>query len=253
MLGGDEVIFTGTYKEFSLGIRFDLNEKKAEDVGGALAYLSSVIEPYAYKFSGIDTKKIEDFVKLDGKGVSAACSFLENKSTEWNKLVKETVKKPELKSAADSYLFNRLLSAANVKFKVSTATLEPEKEEIGKQIAFIGKYKDWVSIKKLSMEKVQDYEVSGILSGINFSVVNKAFDFSGMGKDDATVNNLTKGKKKSLGNALLVLKELEGKNPYIICKSLEAVGYRPYASSHMLTGAYPDIKPPKVKGRKPKG
>jgi hypothetical protein len=256
MEGNDELIFSGAYKDFSMGVRFDLSGKSPEDVAHALAYISSEIEPHAFRFSGIDMEMVEDFAKLDGKGLPAVCDFLENRSSEWNKLVKEKLGNPLLKSAATSYLLNRLLVKADVAFKVlHEPHIEPEKEEISDVVAFIGKYKSWIAIKKLGLEKVKDYEVSGILSGINFSVVNKAFDFSGIEKDDAAVKSAARGKRKSLGNVVQVLKAVEDKadNPYVVCKALEELGMRPYASPHMLTDAYPDIKPPKVRGRKPKG
>ena len=254
MVGTDEIIFSGAYKDFKLGVHYDLNGKKPEEIAEILGYLSSEIEPYAFKFSGVDIKKIEDFVKPNGKGISSVCEFLENNSTEWNRIVKNLDNK-KLKAVADSYMINRLLTNAGVDFKVSSQKVDGEKEEIDDQIAFIGKFEKWVSIKKLSTGGAKDYEVSGILAGINFSVVNKAFDFAGIDKDDAAVAAATKGKRKSLGNVVDALKSLGDKaeNPYVVCKVLEELGYRPYASSHMLTDAYPDIKPPKVKGRKPKG
>lgn len=253
MVGGDEIIFSGSYKDFRLGVRFELAGKKPEDVAHVLAHISSEIEPYAFRFSGIDTEKIDDFAK-PGKGVSSVSDFLEKNSSEWNKLLKESLSDMLLRPAAESYLFNRLLAKAGVSFKPPAEPLmKAKKEETGEQIAFIGKYGNWVSIKKLSLDKVKDYEVSGILSGINFSAVNKAFDFAGIEKDDAAVSAAAKGKRKSMGNVVLALRQLETDNPYVICKVLEQSGYRPYASPHMLMNAHSDIKPPKVKGRKPKG
>jgi len=252
MVGGDEIIFSGSYKDFSLGVRFELAGKKPEEVAHVLAYISSEIEPYAFRFSGIDMKRIDDFAK-PGKGISSVCDFLEKNSTEWNKLLKESLSDMLLRAAAESYLFNRLLAKADVNFKAPAEPLmKSEKEDTGDQIAFIGKYGSWISIKKLSLEKVEDYEISGILGGINFSAVNKAFEFAGL-KDDEAVSAATKGKRKSMGNAVMALRELESDNPYVICKVLEESGYRPYASPHMLMNAHPDIKPPKVRGRKPKG
>ncbi len=254
MFGGDEIIFSGSYKDLELGVRFDLNGKRQGDVAHILSYLSSEIEPYAFRFSGIDTKGIDGFAKIDGKGVAAVCSFLEDRSSEWNRWIKGRLENPKLMPAAESYLFNTLLRKAGVSFKIGSETsAKPEKEEISDVIAFVGKYKDWVAIKKLGLGKVKDYEVSGILGGINFTAVNKAFDFAGIEKDDALVQRLTKGKRKSYGNAALCLKELGSADAYVVCKALETLGFRPYASSHMLTDAYPDIKPPKQRGRKPKG
>jgi hypothetical protein len=259
MFGGDEVIFTGDYKGFKLGVAFDLKGKEPKDVAQVLAYISSKIEQPAYEFSGIDTKKIDGMAKVKGTGLSAIINFIENTSKLRDELGK-CVSNPKLICVAESYLFNRLLTQTGVQFKIlSTNAQKPSDEEIGDFIGFIGKYKDWVAIKKLGMEKVQDYEVSGILSGINHSIVNKAFEFAGVNKNDSLVSSVTSGKRKSYANLAAVLKELEPKLPngtdsaYVVCKVFETLNYKPYASPDMLTEAYPDIKPPKVKGRKPKG
>jgi hypothetical protein len=261
MEGGDEIILTGEYKDLKLGMKFDLSKAEPKDVASALAFISSNIEPHAYRLAGIDTKKIEELAKVQGKGLGAVASFLEsNPAGVIREGLAKAVSRPELLPAAESYLFKRLLEKAGVRFKVTAeGAMKPDSEKNGDFIGFIGKYREWISIKKLGLEKVQDYEVSGILAGINHTAVNKAFDFAGVKKDDAAVQAAVGGKRKSYGNAAACLKELGQKlsggpeDPYLVCKVLENLGYKPYASPDMLTEAYPDIKPPKVKGRKPKG
>src|SRR5208283_60494 len=171
----------------------------------------------------------------------------------------KTVPDPLLLPAAESCLLNALLVKAGVAFKPAISTaMKPAIEEPGDVIAFIGRYGQWVAIKKLGLENVRDYEVSGILAGVNHTIVNKAFDFSGMVKDDALVASVSAGKRRSLGNLGMCLRELEGKlrsddsDAYTVCKVFETLGYKPYASPEMLTNAHPDIKPPKQKGRKRK-
>lgn len=256
MIGGDEIIFTGAYKELKLGLRYDMSGKSEDEVAAVLTDISQRIEPYAFALSGIDTGAIDSFVDFHGKGLNAVCGYLNDRSSDWSRWIKENLAKKELMPVAESYLLNLILTRAGVAFKPDGGSaIKPEKEDINDVIAFIGRYKSWTAIKKLGLDKVKDYEVSGILSGINFTLVNKGFDFSGIGKDDDLVNKITMGKRKSYGNAASCLEEVasEGGGPYLVCKVLEALKLRPYASSHMLTDAYPDIKPPKVRGRKPKG
>lgn len=261
MSGMDEIIFTGEYKGFRLGIRFDLPDKEPAYVASALAYISAQIEPHAFGFSGIDTRKVSDFARPQGKGLGAVYGFLESTGPG---AIKEGLSKalpePALMSVAESYLFNRLLENAGVAFKVSAEpSIRPADEEIGDFIGFIGRYGSWMAIKKLGLGNVQDYEVSGILGSIDFTIVNKAFEFSGARGDDAVVEPIVRGKRKSFNNAAAALRELEKKltggpqDAYLVCKTLEALDLRPYASPQMLTNAHPDIKPPKVRGRKPKG
>jgi len=262
MIGSDEIIFSGAYKDFKLGAQFNLEGKQESEVAKVLGYISSAIEPYAFSFSGINTKMIDDFAKPAGKGISAVCSFLEsNPQAKIKESLGKALSDPKLLPAAESCFFNSMLTKAGVGFKIAAAEppFKASEEKPEDQIAFIGKYKSWIAIKKLGLDDAEEYEVSGILSGINYTIVNKAFDFAGVNKDDATVNSITKGKRKSYGNLLLCLRELESKltgstdDAYLVCRVMETLGYRPYASPEMLSAAHPDIKPPKVKGRKPKG
>jgi hypothetical protein len=252
MTGNDGIIFNGEYRDFKLGVRFDLGGKSADEVVYALGYIGSAIEPHAYRFSGIDTKKIDAFAQPEGKGLKAVCDFITGRPPKAiSAALAEALPKAELMPAAESYLLNRLLTKAGVRFTAqSAATLKPEEEEIGDHIAFIAKYKDWISIKKLGLEKVQDYEVSGILCGINNTLVSKGFDFAG-----AKAGTVAE-KRKTFGNLGAALSELAlsgREDAFVVAKAMEGIGYKPYASPEMLTAAYPDIKPPKVRGRKPKG
>ncbi|MEW6748718.1 MAG: DUF2666 family protein [Candidatus Micrarchaeota archaeon] len=254
----DEIIFTGQYKDFKLGIRFDLSGKSEKDVAAALAYVSEKVEPHAFRFSGIDTDAVDGFAKISGKGLAAVYDFLEaNKPGDIKDALGKALKDPKLMPAAESYLMNRLLAKAGIAFKAGSNDAKPVDEGVDDFIGFIGKYGKWIAIKKLGLENVKDYEVSGILSGVNHTAVNKGFDFAGVEKDDATVASVTKGMRKSFNNAAAMLKALEpkldGGKAYLVCKSLETLGYPPYATPGMLTDAYPDIKPPKTRGRKPKG
>lgn len=259
MIGGDEIIFSGGYKGFRLGVRYDISGKTPSEVAGVLHSISSQIEGQAYALSGIDTRKVDEIAIPDGKGIAAVYGFLEARSSEWNKTIKGSLKDPKLMTVANSYLMNRLLSAAGVPFKAAVGSgIEPQKEDIGDTIAFIGKCGKWIAVKKLGLENVKDYEVSGILSGINHTAVNKGFDFAGMCGGDDIIGEVTMRKRKSHSNMAQALRELEPKlggrnDPYLVCKTCEKIGFTPYASPGMLTDAYPDIKPPKVKGRKPKG
>jgi len=263
MEGKDEIIFTGAHKDFRLGISFDLNGASTQDVVYVLDYISSRIEPHAFSFSGIDMKKIEAFAKPTQKGLAGVCAFLDDTTPG---AIKEALMKalpqPELMPVAESYLVNQLLKKAGVAFTVpgNGSNLKPAEEKPGDVIAFMAKYKDWIAIKKLGSEEAKDYEVSGILAGINHTIVNKSFDFAGAKKDESLVSSAAGGKRKSYGNLSNALSEIESKlagsaadNAWVVARVCETLGYRPYASPQMLTEAYPDIKPPKTRGRKPKG
>ncbi len=263
-MGEDQIVFCGAYRDFSYGVKYDVTGAGQAEVARILTSISSKIEPASFRFAGINEKAIGEKVagKISGKGIPAVYGFLEsNPPKELKTALEKTIPDPLLMPAAETCLLNALLSAAGVGFKAAPEAPErkPSAEKPDDVIAFMGKYGQWVAIKKLGLDSVKDYEVSGILAGINHTLVNKAFDFSGAKKDDALVASVTAGRRKSFGNVGMCLRELEGKlsgdagDAYAVCKTLEALGYRPYASPGMLTDMYPDIKPPKQRGRKPKG
>jgi len=261
MDGNDEIIFSGEYKDFRFGARFALGGRTPDEAVSALCQINAAVEPHAFRFAGVDVKKV-DAIARTKQGLQGVCAFLrEMKPRALQAELAGTVPGKELLPAAESCLLNRLLANAGLSFMPkATATLKPEAEQPGDHIAFIAKYGNWVAIKKLGLEKVQDYEVSAVLAGINNTIVNKSFDFAGA-KDDATVQQALAGKgRRSYGNLRAALESLLPKftgttngDAYVLAKVMGGTGYKPYASPEMLTEAHPDIKPPKVKGRKPKG
>jgi len=261
--GEDEIIFVGKYKDFRLGVHFSMGGSNEKDAAYALGYINERIGEAAYRFSGINVARIKAYAKPEGTGLKAIISFLEkNPQSKIKDALLDGIEDKLLLPAAESYLFNQLLKNASVAFKISDNLVEseivPEEETPEDMIAFIGNVKGWMAIKKLGLEGVLDYEVSAILSGINHTIVNKAFDFSGCKKNDGLVDKIAGG-RKSFGNLLAALGKLETSltgnrldDAYVVCKVFEKLGYKPYASPEMLSSAHPDIKPPKVRGRKPK-
>ena len=261
---GNEIFFIGKYKDFRLGVHFGLGGKTPQDAAYALGYISQRISEQAFHFSGINIAKIKSFARPEGKGIRGIISFLEkNPQALIKEALLEGIADEKLLPAAESFFFSQMLTNAQVAFRITDDLIKsdivPEEIEPEGKIAFVGNYGGWISIKKLSLGEVQDYEVSGILSGIENTIANKAFGFSGCKSSDEAVNKLVKG-KKSIGNLTEALKGLDASlsgnaldDAYLVCKVFEKQGYKPYASPEMLTNAYPDIKPPKVKGRKPKG
>lgn len=263
----EEIIFVGAYKDFKLGVRYPLGNASENDIAHILGAISSRIEEPAFQFSGLDLQKIKEFAKPSGTGLGSVVSFLEsNPQSKIKETLLKCVDNHLLLPAAESYFFNQLLTAAKVDFKVTDelmpSSIGSEEKKPEDMIAFIANFKGWIAIKKLGLQDVQDYEVSAILSGITHTIVNKAFDFSGCKKNDELVSEIAGG-RKSYGNLLAALRKLATEhrepetgnlldNAYLVCKVFEKLGYKPYPSPEMLSQAHPDIKPPKVRGRKPK-
>jgi hypothetical protein len=264
MEGDDEVLFTGRYRDFSLAVQFNLRGKNDGDTAFALASLSEMLEGPAFQLSGIDCAKVKKLADVKGSGINAALSFLSSqKPNELRAALTEAAKEALLLSVAETYFFNQVFEKAGVPYKIKPQMLQSTVKQVDDKpedrVAFIGKHESWISIKKLSInEKTEPWEVSGILSGINSTLVLKALDFAKPNRNDALVSKLAGGKRKSYGN---VAEALKGFTPsgnaiddaYFVNKVMETLGYRPYAHPDMLTPAHPEIKGVKMRGRKPKG
>ncbi|MBN2478373.1 DUF2666 family protein [Candidatus Micrarchaeota archaeon] len=263
----EELALSGRYKSFDFGKRYSLEKTQDEDAAFILSEFSDALEYPAYELSGIGLGKVNDYVdklKITGKGMPSLISALENISAGQLKdsLLEACGDDKKKMSIAESAFIYLLLKRTGVPNRLSadmfapSKTLKYERFDSDKQVMFVGNYKNWRVIKKLSLENAQDYEVSAVLCSVNFTSVNKAFDFAGINEEEQ-VKRISKG-RKSLTNLVNALKQIHHsedpkKLAYLVCKVCEEAGYRPYASPHMLSDAYPDIKPPKVRGRKPKG
>jgi hypothetical protein len=113
------------------------------------------------------------------------------------------------------------------------------------------------------------YEIAGMLSSINSTLIKKSFDFTGIekGKIEAIAAKITKGKRRAMGSlaeALSQLKPGELKaelltacpeerllplaENYLLYCVLDNIGIKPYADSDTLTSVFPDLKLPKPRG-----
>ncbi len=139
------------------------------------------------------------------------------------------------------------------------------------EISFFAKYKDWVVIKKKSIdENTEEKEIVAILASINDTASRKAYDFAHINKPliDALVTELTKGKRKTTTNIAEIFgsikqNELKEKltaacsdptfypfaETYFINSVLKAIGFSSFIDGQTVQAVYPDIKIPKPRGR----
>lgn len=255
MEGHDEITFLGQYKDFNFNVTFDLNNKSEKDAAAAMDYVRKHIEKYAYEFAPVNLNKVRMLFKdVKISNLSDLAQFLEVKKLR-DELI-TTVPMPELVPVAESALLWMLFEKIGISLMTDEKlTISPQKAEFEDTIALIGKYKNWTAIKKLSLEGSKDYEISGILSGITYTLVQKSLEFASKMPDAKNIAKVSSGKRKSFGNLAAALRAATENNltdgPSLI-KVCEAVGYFPYPTTSLLSDAYPSIKPPKVKGRKPK-
>jgi len=254
MIGEEELVFVGKYKGLDLSVRYNLKNATERDTAGVLCEIVKKIEPFAYELSGIDCKKIDDIASKAGNSLSSIARYI--RENPIRSQLEDTLDNELLISAAESYFFNRVFANAGIPIlPEASSNLKPENETIENQIVFIGRYGEWVVIKKLTLEDVKDWEVSAILSGIVETAVRKAFYFCGEREEIGVGEG-----RKSFKNAADLLDKLatkmgddRTKNAYLIVKSLEALDYSPHANVKMLTLAHPELKVKKPRGRIPKG
>lgn len=260
----DELIFSGKYAGWEYHTRFDLEGAQPRNVAFALATIHDRIESEAFCHSGIDCSMIEHLIP-EGNGIQDLIKFLEAKKPgEWKDFLLQAAKnREELLPVAESKFVCVLLSKNHVFAKVTAAMaqseIKPQKQEpLPGQIAFIGRYKNWISIKKMSIEQgTKNYEIAGILSSINKTLVNTAFEFMNPDKSvDEIVANATRGKRKSFNNLVEALRQVapsltgdQIRNAYLMKRVFEALGFAPYANVEVLVSAYPELKVAKPRGR----
>lgn len=262
----EEIIFSAKHGDFAFSERFIMSGQKKESALAVLAHISETIEPAAFRFAVADTKAIDAFAGK-AKTLKEVAKLLD--STPQNQIkdmLRDAVKGEDpMVPAAETYMLSRLLTGAGVPYKITTKMFGPlpksEPWPDNGTVAFIANWNGWISIKKLSVdEKTEGWEVAGLLSSANNTIVNKMFDLACAKKDDALVQKLCAGKRKSYKNIAAVLSQIEASGPqntpesaYVLAKSCETLGIKPYASTDMLAQAHPEVKGVKMRGRKPKG
>ncbi|MEM4336301.1 MAG: hypothetical protein QXY61_04815 [Candidatus Anstonellales archaeon] len=252
----DSIESWGAYGGWRFGYVFELEGKREENVAYALAKIADEIEGKAYIHCGLDTKFIDEKIKdAKGNGIGELVGFFE-KFKAGDVFEKACGEKKELRPAAESYFFNKILNAFNVPYRLTAKMLDEYRidakpKEPDDQIVFIGKYKEWVAIKKLTIPGSEEYEIGGILANICTTIVPKAFQFARVS------SNIKTSRGKSMKILIGMLKEAGGGDEKQTAANVNAVfeayGILPYPTLAMLEKAYPDLKVKKPKGRIPKG
>ncbi|MDD2655603.1 MAG: DUF2666 family protein [Candidatus ainarchaeum sp.] len=249
--------------ELKEGIAFDFSSASEKDVAYAISYCSEKIDALTFAYSGIEVQALDKALsKYSGKGPKeAGAAILSVKSLR--EVFKDAIDdRPALISVAGCYFFSKLPGrfgfSPKIRPDMAQSSIQPKLFAPGTRISLVSKYKDWVAIKKLFLEPdMQKWEIAGILAGINETLVKKAFDFAGLDKAklDAKAAALTKGKRKSYQSIGEAVKGIEGtpaEAAYLYNSILSTFEVLPYANRPMLSKQYPDIKGPKMRGRKPK-
>ncbi len=138
-------------------------------------------------------------------------------------------------------------------------------------VEFMAKYKDWISIKKMSIShSTKPEEVVYHMAGIRSAIDGKAFKFLGIDTEmlDAYAESSTRSAGRGysgLSRAVLIMESDDSKS--IIEKACQSATMAPFARSYLLnriisamkfetsvsqlglSKVFPDLKPPKAPGR----
>ncbi|MGC8586520.1 MAG: DUF2666 family protein [Candidatus Micrarchaeia archaeon] len=147
-------------------------------------------------------------------------------------------------------------------------------DEPSEYIDFMAKYKDWIAIKRLGIrEDTKPEEIVHHMAGIKGTIEGKIYSIIGINTDiiDSFVESITKGKRKSyealaevigmLGGAQAksaITEACNGKpfeplaEAYLLGKVIRSFGYETSISQEAMAKIFPDLKIPKVGGRKKK-
>lgn len=289
----DSIDFFAKYKDWSVARSIKCTSSaSAKDVSAYLASLREEVAEKAFSVLGIDSKSLYSYSENMTKSLKAGdYSSLVNiykslgSAEHETEINKSAAGREELKPFAKAYLFRSAVrrlgllwyitgdyeafKGAKVAQKQSAAA--PFTSE---GISFMAKYKEWVSIKKLSIhENTKPEEVSAHLSSIRMAVDRKTAQILGVNTEslDAYAYNVTENMRKSAANLEKITntlcsseakKEIDSASGgdaslrnaaiiYLFSKMLQNIKVDLEVSPDTLMDMFPGLKIPKPKGRMP--
>lgn len=267
----NEIILSCNYKELKIGKRYVFEgNPDGKVVSGVLSALSDEIEQQAFEWSGLDTKKLDEVVsKCQGVGIKGVISAL--RTTKRADLLPGAKDESAMVPIAESYFLNKLFKKCIVSIRPEPNASFTFTKEDPNHVIFIGNIKPWFAVRRIVVDsKTQEYEVSGILSAINFTITNKSFEFLKLNTTSNDLFSCGTGARKSFSALADAFQELEEKLKlckldanYVAYACLQTCsnvgfkkgvpGYMPYANAYVMEDKYPDLKVKKPKGRIAKG
>ena len=289
----DSIDFFARYKDWVVARSINCTDSTSpKDVSAYLAAVRDDVANRAFTVLGIDTKSLdaysEKFTKSLAKGdySSLVSVYKSLGSAEAEPEVSKAGQgREELKPFAKAYLFraaasrlgllwyiskeNRAFGGKAASQKASTAV--PFTSE---GISFMAKYKDWISIKKLSIhENTKPEEVSAHLSSIRMATDRKTAQILGVNTEnlDIYAASATENMRKSAANLEKITvilcspeakKEIDGACAadaslrdaaiiYLFSRMLQNIKIDLEVSADTLMDMFPGLKIPKPKGRMP--
>ncbi|MDE1768041.1 MAG: DUF2666 family protein [Candidatus Micrarchaeota archaeon] len=288
----DSIDFYARYGSWTCARSISIADSTSQkEVAAQVAAVREEAGSKAFEVLGIDQKALDNFAekftkpfpKNDYSSLVNIYKALSSAQAE-PEISKAAQGKEELKPFAKAYLFraalrqlglNWYLTKENKVFEGKAAqkasTAVPFSSE---GISFMAKYKDWISIKKLSIDKnTKPEEVAAHLSSIRMTTDRKIAQILGVDTDilDAYATEMTGKMRKSAANIekiTAILSSPEAKKQiesaikgyteirdaatiYLFSRMLQNIKVDLEVSPDTLMDMFPGLKIPKPKGRMP--
>ncbi len=259
-----------------------------KDISYYLASIREEVAEKAFTVLGIDTSVLEAYSgKVSGKAGSLEESVLGlyksvGSSDAESEVDKAAKGREELRPFAKAYLLRAAMRKLGLMWYISRSSesfgkmQEPKKGDVpfpSDGISFMAKYGDWISVKKLSIDKnTKPEEVAAHLSSIRITTDRKIAQILGVDTDslDAYAETITRNMRKSAANLQKVVAslgsagskaaisaacndvKLEGAAmAYMFGRMMQSIRIDLEVSPDTLMDMFPGLKIPKPKGRMP--
>ncbi len=262
-----------------------------KDVSAYLAAVREDVSKRAFEVLGIDTKSLEAYSEkftksIPKKDYSAIISLYKSlgSSQAEPEIDRAAQGREDLKPFAKAYLFSAAMDRLGLDWYVrkdskpfaASAAAQKSSTSVPFQsegISFMAKYKEWISIKKLSIDaNTKPEEVSAHLSSIRLAADRKIPQIMGVNTEDLDVyaSQVTQNMRKSAANVekiTQILCSAESKKQidssvsdqsirdaavtYLFGKMLQHIKVDLAVSPDTLMDMFPGLKIPKPKGRMP--
>ena len=290
MPSSDSIEFFANYNGWIVNQGIEISDSaRPEDIAYSLAAIREAIDRRAFEILGIDTKEIDayseafskSFPKGDYKSLATAYKSLGSEGVG-SEMAKATNGKEELKPFAKVYLLRATAKRLGLDWYISADNkaigTKAKVQKNGKApypgIAFMAKYKDWISIKKLSVsDDTKPEEIAAHLSSIRMTVDRKIPQILGVntGSLDIYAAASTGKMRKSFANMEKIVDILcsDGTKKqvtesirsesvrgvaviYLFSRMLQNIKVDLEVSPETLMAMFPGLKIPKPRGRTPK-
>ncbi len=290
---GDSIDFFARYKDWVVARSISCTDSTSpKEVSAYLVAVRDDVANRAFTVLGIDIKSLDAYseqlikplAKGDYSSLVAAYKSIGSKEAE-TEISKAAQDREELKPFAKAYLLRSSAARLGLLWHITKENRAFEGKAASQKsstsvpftsegISFMAKYKDWISIKKLSIhENTKPEEVSAHLSSIRMAADRKTAQILGVNTEniDIYASAATENMRKSAANLekITVLlcspeakKEIDaacGEDAslrdaaiiYLFGRMLQNIKIDLEVSIDTLMDMFPGLKIPKPKGRMP--